>query len=117
MSLQSKIQLNLYSFQALYLNHNGLKCLPATLLKLCTRLSTLELHGTEITMDLLRQVCSYIIVSEKPTYIFGFFFSYVILLQFEGWESFDERRCLKVQKQLDSRAGNSAAFDEGADKS
>ncbi|KAK1398659.1 LRR repeats and ubiquitin-like domain-containing protein [Heracleum sosnowskyi] len=81
----------LQDLKALYLNHNGLKCLPATLLKLCTRLSTLELHGTEITMDLLRQ--------------------------FEGWESFDERRRLKVQKQLDSRAGNSAAFDEGADKS
>lgn len=45
------------------------------------------------------------------------FFSYVIILQFEGWDSFDERRRLKVQKQLDSRAGNSAAFDEGADKS
>ncbi|WOH01467.1 hypothetical protein DCAR_0520851 [Daucus carota subsp. sativus] len=81
----------LQNLKALYLNHNGLKGFPATLLKMCTRLSTLELHGTEITMDVLRQ--------------------------FEGWESFDERRRLKVQKQLDSRAGNSAAFDEGADKS
>lgn len=38
------------------------------------------------------------------------------LFQVEGWEEFDERRRLKYQKQLDFRAGGSAAFDEGADK-
>lgn len=37
-------------------------------------------------------------------------------LQFEGWESFDERRLLKHQKQLDFRVVNPAKFDEGADK-
>lgn len=36
--------------------------------------------------------------------------------QFEGWESFDERRRLKHQKQLDFRVGSSGVFDEGADK-
>lgn len=36
--------------------------------------------------------------------------------QFEGWESFDQRRRLKHQKQLDFRVVGSAEFDEGADK-
>ncbi|KAE9460988.1 hypothetical protein C3L33_07115, partial [Rhododendron williamsianum] len=77
--------------QALHLSNNGLKSLPPTLFKMCIRLSTLDLHGSEITMDLLRQL--------------------------EGWEDFDKRRRLKLQKQLDFRAGGSAEFDEGADKS
>lgn len=39
-------------------------------------------------------------------------------MQFEGWESFDERRRLKHQKQLEFRvAGDAGVFDEGADKS
>lgn len=42
--------------QALYLGNNGLKSLPSNLFKMCVQLSTLDLHGTEITMDLLRQV-------------------------------------------------------------
>lgn len=42
--------------QALHLDNNGLKTLPSTLLKNCTQLSTLDLHGTEITMDILRPV-------------------------------------------------------------
>lgn len=81
---------SLQKLKALRLSNNGLKALPSTLFKRCLRLSTLDLHGTEITMDVLRQV--------------------------EGWEEFDERRCLKYQKQLDFRAGGSAEFDEGADK-
>ncbi|KAL2486175.1 Leucine-rich repeat [Abeliophyllum distichum] len=80
----------LKDLKALYLSNNGLKSLPITLFKMCVQLSTLDLHGTEITADLLRQ--------------------------FEGWESFDERRRLKHQKQLDSRVISSAEFDEGADK-
>ncbi|KAL0389069.1 UNVERIFIED_CONTAM: LRR repeats and ubiquitin-like domain-containing protein [Sesamum calycinum] len=35
---------------------------------------------------------------------------------FEGWESFDERRRLKHQKQLDFRVTGSSEFDEGADR-
>ncbi|KAL2508091.1 Leucine-rich repeat [Forsythia ovata] len=81
----------LKDLKALYLSNNGLKSLPITLFKMCVQLSTLDLHGTEITADILRQ--------------------------FEGWESFDERRRLKHQKQLDSRVTSSAEFDEGADKS
>ncbi|KAK4412557.1 LRR repeats and ubiquitin-like domain-containing protein [Sesamum alatum] len=81
---------NLKSLKALYLGNNGLKSLPNTLFKMCSQLSILDLHGTEITLDLLRQ--------------------------FEGWESFDERRRLKHKKQLDFRVTGSSEFDEGADK-
>lgn len=81
---------NLKNMKALYLSNNGLKTLPTTLFRLCLQLSILDLHGTEITVDLLRQ--------------------------FEGWESFDERRRLKHQKQLDFRVDGSGEFDEGADK-
>ncbi|XP_075515544.1 LRR repeats and ubiquitin-like domain-containing protein At2g30105 [Primulina tabacum] len=81
---------NLKSLKALYLSNNGMKSLPSNLFRMCLQLSTLDLHGTEITMDLLRQ--------------------------FEGWESFDKRRRLKHQKQLDFRVTGSAEFDEGADK-
>ncbi|XP_035831558.1 plant intracellular Ras-group-related LRR protein 8 isoform X2 [Helianthus annuus] len=84
---------NLTNLKALHLHNNGLRSLPSTLLKNCTQLSTLDLHGTEITMDMLRE--------------------------FEGWESFDERRVLKHSKQLAFRVqgASSSYFDEGADKS
>ncbi|XP_062173024.1 LRR repeats and ubiquitin-like domain-containing protein At2g30105 isoform X2 [Alnus glutinosa] len=81
---------HLHDLKALYVSNNGLKSLPSTLFKMCLQLSTLDLHNTQITMDLLRQ--------------------------FEGWESFDQRRLLKHQKQLDFRVVGSAEFDEGADK-
>ncbi|CAA0838112.1 Unknown protein [Striga hermonthica] len=81
---------DLRNLKALYLGNNGLKSLPNMLFKMCSQLSILDLHGTSITIELLRQ--------------------------FEGWESFDERRRLKHQKQLDFRVNGSADFDEGADK-
>ncbi|XP_012078954.1 LRR repeats and ubiquitin-like domain-containing protein At2g30105 isoform X2 [Jatropha curcas] len=81
---------NLHSLKALHLGNNGLKSLPSTLFKMCLQLSTLDIHNTEITMDILRQ--------------------------FDGWNDFDERRRLKHQKQLDFRVVGSAEFDECADK-
>ncbi|KAI5679742.1 hypothetical protein M9H77_00969 [Catharanthus roseus] len=81
---------SLKDLKALNLSNNGLRSLPSCLFKMCAQLSTLDLHGTEITIDILRQI--------------------------EGWEDFDARRQLKHQKQLDFHAINSAKFDEGADK-
>ncbi|XP_062086596.1 LRR repeats and ubiquitin-like domain-containing protein At2g30105 [Humulus lupulus] len=81
---------NLHNLKSLRLGNNGLKSLPSTLFKMCLQLTTLDLHNTEITTDILRQI--------------------------EGWESFDERRQSKHQKQLDFRVIHSADFDEGADK-
>uniref|UniRef100_A0A2N9J2N5 Ubiquitin-like domain-containing protein n=1 Tax=Fagus sylvatica TaxID=28930 RepID=A0A2N9J2N5_FAGSY len=78
---------NLRDLKVLHISNNGLKSLPSTLFKMCLQLSTLDLDNTEITMDLLRQ--------------------------FEGWESFDERRRLKHSKQLDFRILSSAKVDEG----
>ncbi|XP_078446922.1 LRR/ubiquitin-like domain protein [Wolffia australiana] len=81
---------SLANLKSLSLRNNGIRSLPATLLKMCCQLSTLDLHGTHITNDTLRQ--------------------------FEGWEDFDERRRLKHQKQLDFRVGAAEKFEEGADK-
>ncbi|CAN1201129.1 LRR repeats and ubiquitin-like domain-containing protein At2g30105 [Linum perenne] len=81
---------NLQYLKALHLGNNGITTLPSVLFKSCKQLSTLDLHNTEITMEVLRK--------------------------FEGWNDFDERRCLKHQKQLDFRVMGSGEFDEGADK-
>ncbi|XP_047169687.1 LRR repeats and ubiquitin-like domain-containing protein At2g30105 isoform X1 [Vigna umbellata] len=81
---------SLNNLKALYLSNNAMKSLPSKLFKTCFQLSTLDLHNTEITIDLLRQ--------------------------FEGWDNFDERRRSKHQKQIDFRVGVSRDFDEGADK-
>ncbi|XP_010043405.2 LRR repeats and ubiquitin-like domain-containing protein At2g30105 [Eucalyptus grandis] len=81
---------NLRNLKALHLSNNGLKSLPGVLFTTCIQLSTLDLHNTEITADVLRQI--------------------------EGWEGFDQRRRSKHQKQLDFRVVGSAEFDESADK-
>ncbi|KAF0931016.1 hypothetical protein E2562_039251 [Oryza meyeriana var. granulata] len=77
---------NLQYLKVLSLRNNGLTSLPSAFFMKCWRLVTLDLHGTEITNDILRQV--------------------------EGWEEFDERRRKKHQKQLDFRVGSSGVFDE-----
>ncbi|GAV66572.1 ubiquitin domain-containing protein/LRR_4 domain-containing protein/LRR_8 domain-containing protein [Cephalotus follicularis] len=81
---------NLHYLKALRLKNNGLKSLPHTLLKECRRLSTLDLHNTEVTMNVFRQL--------------------------EGWEDFEGRRRMKHQKQLDFLAEFCDEFDEGADQ-
>ncbi|KAL6564610.1 hypothetical protein OROMI_016060 [Orobanche minor] len=79
----------LHHLKALHLHNNGLRTLPPDLLKNCEQLSSLDVHATGITMDILRQT--------------------------EGWESFDRRRREKHEKQLSFRLGDMARFDEGAD--
>ncbi|KAI9118099.1 hypothetical protein K1719_010431 [Acacia pycnantha] len=81
---------SLSNLKALYLSNNAMKSLPSKLFKACLQLSSLHLHNTEITIDMLRK--------------------------FDGWDHFDERRRSKHQKQLDFRVGVSRDFDEGADK-
>ena len=76
--------------QALILRNNGLKSLPPTLFKMCYQLSTLDLHGTEITNDFLRQVLL--------AYILIFFF----LLQsffFCGWNMMAWKR-VKAERDV-----------------
>ncbi|CAM8970415.1 unnamed protein product [Rhodiola kirilowii] len=80
---------NLQNLKELYLSNNGLKAVPNTLFKNCTALRKLDLHHTEITMNMLREM--------------------------EGWSQFDERRKTKTQNLLDYRSLNSTDFDEGAD--
>ncbi|KAL2597619.1 hypothetical protein AAZV13_11G174500 [Glycine max] len=75
---------------ALYLGNTRMKSLPSKLFKTCLQLSTLDLHNTKITIDLLRR--------------------------FEGWDNFDECQRSKHQKQIDFRVGVSRDFDEGVDK-
>ncbi|CAH9129263.1 unnamed protein product [Cuscuta epithymum] len=58
-------------------NNSWLKSLPTTIFRLCNQLSILDVDGTEITTDYLRQL--------------------------DGWNEFDERRRLKHQKQRDCR--------------
>ncbi|KAK8601423.1 hypothetical protein V6N13_058866 [Hibiscus sabdariffa] len=79
---------NLHNLKALHLSNNGLKSLPCTLLKHCLQLVTLDLHNTEITMDVLRQ---------------------------GGKTSMNADAQGVRSSQLDSRV-SSAAFDEGADR-
>ncbi|PHU13682.1 hypothetical protein BC332_14887 [Capsicum chinense] len=85
----------LKDLKALYLRNNGSKSLPSIIFKQCCELSILDLHGTEITMDVICQSQS----------------------QIEGWENFNERRCSKHQKQLDFGVSSSGKFDEGANRS
>lgn len=58
--LYNSIVILLKPMQALYLSNNGLKTLPRTLFSMCLQLSILDLHGTEITIDLLRQVHTFL---------------------------------------------------------
>lgn len=45
--------------QALHLSNNGMKSLPSKIFKTCLQLSTLDLHNTEITIDILRKVWNF----------------------------------------------------------
>lgn len=80
---------NLTNIKVLQLANNGLKSFPPEVLKGCSQLFTLHLHGNEITTDGLREV--------------------------EGWAKFDERRRSKNNKQLEFGVMSSSGFDEGAD--
>lgn len=63
---------------------------PASILRGCSSLSTLSLHGNPLTIEHLREA--------------------------DGWAEFDARRRAKHDKQLSMRVMQpSAGFDEGAD--
>ncbi|XP_068337527.1 LRR repeats and ubiquitin-like domain-containing protein At2g30105 [Pyrus communis] len=47
---------SLQNLKSLYLSNNGLRALPSALFKMWLQLTTLDLHNTEITVDVLRQV-------------------------------------------------------------
>ncbi|KAH9309270.1 hypothetical protein KI387_037181, partial [Taxus chinensis] len=66
---------NLQNIKVLQLANNGLRSFPAKILKGCSQLSTLDLHGNEVTIEDLREV--------------------------EGWAEFDERRRSKHSKQIE----------------
>lgn len=80
---------NLTNIKILQLANNGLKSFPPEILKGCSQLFTLHLHGNEITIDGLREV--------------------------EGWSEYDERRRSKNNKQIEFGVMSSSGFDEGAD--
>lgn len=80
----------LINLKALYLGNNALKSFPNSILKGCVELSTLSLHGNELTIEYLREM--------------------------DGWADFDNRRKSKHSKQLEFNIlGSSGGFDEGAD--
>jgi len=80
---------NLANLKILQLANNGLKSFPPEILKGCSQLFTLHLHGNEITIEGLREV--------------------------EGWSEYDERRRSKNNKQIEFGVMSSSGFDEGAD--
>ncbi|XP_057847550.1 plant intracellular Ras-group-related LRR protein 8 isoform X1 [Cryptomeria japonica] len=80
---------NLQNIKVLQLGNNGLRSFPTNVLKGCSQLSTLDLHGNEVTIEDLREV--------------------------EGWVEFDERRRSKHSKQIEFGVMGSSGFDEGAD--
>ncbi|CAN4102189.1 unnamed protein product [Withania somnifera] len=52
----------LKDLKALYLRNNGLKSLPSSIFEGCCQLSTLDIHGTEITIDVICQVVNYLLL-------------------------------------------------------
>ncbi|XP_031271791.1 LRR repeats and ubiquitin-like domain-containing protein At2g30105 [Pistacia vera] len=81
---------SLHNLKALYISNNAMKSLPNSFFMMCTQLSILDHHHTEITMD--------------------------TLWQSDGWEDFEERRRAKRRKRNDFGVINSAESDEDADK-
>ncbi|KAL6222355.1 hypothetical protein ACLB2K_005747 [Fragaria x ananassa] len=47
---------NLHNLKSLSLSNNGLKSLPSSLFKMCLMLTSLDLHNTKITMNILCQI-------------------------------------------------------------
>ncbi|XP_024537594.1 LRR repeats and ubiquitin-like domain-containing protein At2g30105 isoform X1 [Selaginella moellendorffii] len=80
----------LRKLKSLLVANNALKEFPASILKGCGELNSLDLHGNPITIEALREI--------------------------DGWEEFDARRKAKYDKQMVFQVmGPSDGFDEGAD--
>ncbi|EFJ33992.1 hypothetical protein SELMODRAFT_83151 [Selaginella moellendorffii] len=82
---------NLSHLKTLVLAENKISQLPSSLLKSCSALQTLSLHGNPITVEDLHRM--------------------------DGFEEFEARRRKKVDKQLDTNVvTNSNFFDDGIDR-
>eukprot|EP00884_Botryococcus_braunii_P023093 jgi/Botrbrau1/9468/Bobra.0252s0089.1 len=89
MTLPSTLS-RLRSLRELLVDENRLKGLPSDLLRGCSSLCTLSLHGNPMTVDELRET--------------------------DGFAEYNARRIAKVNKQMESQVlMGSQRFDEGAD--
>eukprot|EP00899_Mesostigma_viride_P008099 jgi/Mesvir1/17290/Mv07692-RA.1 len=80
----------LKNLKAILADNNALEAVPGSILRGCTSLHTLSVHGNQITIEQLREV--------------------------DGWGEFDARRRLKYDRQLDFNIAG-RGFDEGVDAS
>ncbi|KAK4483079.1 hypothetical protein RD792_010256 [Penstemon davidsonii] len=110
---------SLTCLKQLHVANNKLTCLP-TEIGLLTELQVLKAQNNRLSIipptiggcvSLVEVDLSCNLLAELPETLGS-----LKDLKFEGWESFDERRRLKHQKQLEFRVTGSAEFDEGADK-
>ena len=72
-----------------------MKSLPSKLFKDCRRLHRVDIHNTEITIDILRKVNTFVAflsMSVKELLLYGIFEKIILTsFQLDGWDKFEER--------------------------